>query len=108
MNPFLQGKGEDKQDLITRVQTLETDAIHPEIAAMAKEILSKYNLEDVKKSAGEIEKIYTWSVELIGKLEKYGKVAKLPEEPADPEKRLNFRIKRQKFLKDNDIDEFKL
>ncbi len=83
--------------MITKALELNTSIkdINPEIGAMAKEILEPYTVEVVKYKASEVATIFTWCKEIIGKLEAQGQIASLPNEPADPNERINFRIEKE-------------
>ncbi len=87
-----------KADMISRVLDLDEDAIEPEVAAMAKELVGKYSLEDVNRQSAEVAAFFTWSTEVLKRLEQRNRVGSLPAAPTDEEDRLAFRKERQKQL----------
>ncbi len=98
LNPHGKEESWGGEDMITHVVSLDIEKIHPEIAAMAKEILDIYSLEDVNRQCAEVGAFYNWTKDVLKKLEENGKIAQISIEPSDPSKRLTFRIERQKFL----------
>ena len=88
----------DNKDIFSRVTDMDEDLIHPEIAAMAKEILAPYTEESVKHVSAEVASVYSWTLKLLETLERKGRVATLPAEPSDPAARLEYRKQRQEEL----------
>ncbi len=77
---------------------MEPDSIAPEIAAMVKEIINQYSLMEVEHSSSEAASLYKWTLQIIQKIESEGNMATLPTEPVQPEKRIAFRIERQRAI----------
>ncbi len=84
--------------MIKRALEIEIEKIHPEIVAMAKEILDLYSKEDVMHTSSEIAALYNWTIEVVRSFGEKGTLAQLPPEPSDPEERLEFRKDKQRAI----------
>ncbi len=77
---------------------MDTESIHPEIAAMVKEILEQYSIGEIMHTSSEVASLYKWVHQIIQKLEGEGAVAHLPTEPTNPNKRMTFRMEKQRAI----------
>jgi len=98
LNPHGKAEEEDKSDTITRAVDLPIEKINPEIAGMAKEILSPYNASELMHKCYEAACIYRFAIDVLEKLEAQGKVAQLPPEPTDPWDRFQIRRAKQRQI----------
>ena len=102
LNPFEKGDGEDRRGMLDRAVDLEDEVekINPEIAAMCKEILDEFPIENIFHTAAEVASLYQWSRGILAQLEKKGKIATLPTDPPfeQTEKRIAWRQKKQREI----------
>ena len=83
---------------VSKVLNMNPDSVNPEIAAMVKEIINQFQYWQVERSALAAASLYKWALQIIQKIESEEKMATLPTEPVQPDKRIAFRIERQRAI----------
>jgi hypothetical protein len=91
-----------KGGLRARIEAFDIQMVNGEIAAMAKDIISKYTLPEICQKSESVASFYLWTSEVVEQLAANGGLGELPQEDPqrDPDgsKRKRYLLKRQREI----------
>ena len=97
LNPGNSKRLGNKKSILLHVQDSNLEAIDPELAAMASEILERYSGPEIEEISLEVGEVYRWSADVIEKMRTRGRLVRLQKE-ALQEKQRALRLRRQRQI----------